>query len=65
MGLSYGVSKFVMGSVGDRSNARWFLGIGLILSSLMNFAMGWTIGINITNIRFLAIPFLLKYSYKI
>lgn len=50
MGLSYGVSKFVMGSVGDRSNARWFLGIGLILSSLMNFVMGWTVGINITNI---------------
>lgn len=36
LGLSYGVSKFVMGNVSDRSNARWFLAIGLILSGVSN-----------------------------
>ena len=36
LGLSYGVSKFIMGNVSDRSNARWFLAIGLILSGISN-----------------------------
>lgn len=36
LGLSYGVSKFVMGNVSDRSNARYFLAIGLILSGVVN-----------------------------
>lgn len=34
--LAYGVSKFVMGSVSDRSNPRYFLAAGLILSALIN-----------------------------
>lgn len=36
LGLSYGLSKFIMGNVSDRSNARWFLAIGLILSGVTN-----------------------------
>ena len=32
--LAYGISKFVMASVSDRSNARRFLPLGLILSSI-------------------------------
>lgn len=36
LGLSYGISKFVMGNVSDRSNPRFFLAIGLILSGVVN-----------------------------
>ena len=32
--ISYGISKFVMGTVSDRSNARVFLSLGLILSAI-------------------------------
>jgi MFS transporter, OPA family, glycerol-3-phosphate transporter len=38
--ISYGVSKFVMGTVSDRSNARIFLSIGLVLSALTMITMG-------------------------
>lgn len=36
MGLAYGISKFVMGTFSDRSNPRYFLAIGLILSGIIN-----------------------------
>src|SRR6476619_1063311 len=32
LSIAYGVSKFLMGSVSDRSNAKYFLPLGLILS---------------------------------
>jgi MFS transporter, OPA family, glycerol-3-phosphate transporter len=32
LSLAYGASKFLMGSVSDRSNPRWFLPLGLLLS---------------------------------
>ena len=38
--ISYGLSKFFMGSVSDRSNARWFLGIGLTLSAGVMLMLG-------------------------
>ncbi|MBA2746760.1 MAG: glycerol-3-phosphate transporter [Flavisolibacter sp.] len=38
--ISYGISKFVMGSVSDRSNARNFLSLGLMLSAATMAAMG-------------------------
>ena len=38
--IAYGLSKFVMGNVSDRSNARYFLAIGLVLSSLTMIFMG-------------------------
>src|ERR1700756_3032691 len=31
--IAYGFSKFIMGSVSDRSNARLFLTIGLLMSA--------------------------------
>src|SRR5690625_2018874 len=34
--IAYGISKFVMGTVSDRSNARYFLTEGLILSVIIN-----------------------------
>ena len=37
---AYGVSKFIMGSVSDRSNPRWFMALGLLLTSGVTFAFG-------------------------
>jgi OPA family glycerol-3-phosphate transporter-like MFS transporter len=45
LSLAYGVSKFLMGSVSDRSNARYFLPLGLLLSCAIMFAMGTVKGI--------------------
>ncbi len=38
--IAYAFSKFIMGSISDRSDARKFLVIGLILSSLLMIATG-------------------------
>ncbi|MFD1423367.1 OPA family glycerol-3-phosphate transporter-like MFS transporter [Laceyella sacchari] len=38
--IAYGISKFLMGIVSDRSNPRYFLATGLILSALINMAFG-------------------------
>ena len=38
--LAYGLSKFVMGNVSDRSNARNFLAAGLLLSAAITLFMG-------------------------
>ncbi|MCA0990712.1 glycerol-3-phosphate transporter [Pseudalkalibacillus hwajinpoensis] len=38
--IAYGISKFVMGTVSDRSNARYFLATGLILSAIINLMLG-------------------------
>lgn len=38
--LAYGISKFVMGTVSDRSNARNFLSIGLVITSLLMILAG-------------------------
>lgn len=38
--LSYGVSKFLMGAVSDRSDSRKFMATGLLLSAICNFAFG-------------------------
>ncbi len=38
--IAYGLSKFFMGNVSDRSNARLFMTTGLILSALTMIAMG-------------------------
>ncbi len=39
-GITYGVSKFVNGFLGDRANPRWFMAIGLFASALMNVFFG-------------------------
>jgi OPA family glycerol-3-phosphate transporter-like MFS transporter/OPA family sugar phosphate sensor protein UhpC-like MFS transporter len=39
-GVMYGVSKFFNGFVGDRSNARYFMALGLVLSAACNVAFG-------------------------
>jgi len=38
--IAYGLSKFIMGSVSDRSNARYFMAIGLTMSALVMIVMG-------------------------
>jgi OPA family glycerol-3-phosphate transporter-like MFS transporter len=38
--LTYGLSKFIMGAVSDRSDARKFMATGLLLTALCNFAFG-------------------------
>jgi OPA family glycerol-3-phosphate transporter-like MFS transporter len=40
LSLTYGLSKFLMGSVSDRSNPKYFITLGLVLSSLCVFLMG-------------------------
>ncbi len=39
--IAYGLSKFLMGSVSDRSNARLFLPLGLAMSAVVSLTMGF------------------------
>lgn len=38
--ITYGIGKFVMGSVSDRCNPRRFMAVGLLLTACCNFAFG-------------------------
>ena len=38
--ITYGIGKFLMGSVSDRSNPRYFMPLGLFLTAICNFAFG-------------------------
>ena len=40
LSVTYGLSKFLMGSVSDRSNPKYFLPLGLLLSSALMAAFG-------------------------
>jgi OPA family glycerol-3-phosphate transporter-like MFS transporter len=40
LSIAYGLSKFLMGSVSDRSNPKYFLPLGLLLSAGIIFATG-------------------------
>jgi MFS transporter, OPA family, glycerol-3-phosphate transporter len=40
LAIAYGLSKFLMGAVSDRSNPRYFLPLGLLLSSALMAAFG-------------------------
>jgi OPA family glycerol-3-phosphate transporter-like MFS transporter len=41
LSVAYGLSKFVMGNVSDRSNPRYFMATGLILSGVINLLFGF------------------------
>ena len=41
LSIAYGFSKFLMGSVSDKSNPRWFLPLGLLLSCAVLFVFGF------------------------
>lgn len=40
LSIAYGVSKFLMGSVSDRSNPKYFLSLGLLLSCVIMLTSG-------------------------
>src|SRR5580700_10601111 len=40
LSIAYGLSKFLMGSVSDRSNPKYFLPLGLLLSAVLMGALG-------------------------
>ena len=40
--LSYGLSKFLSGIVADRSNARYFMSLGLIITGVCNICFGFS-----------------------
>ncbi|CAM4164128.1 MFS transporter family glucose-6-phosphate receptor UhpC [Serratia silvae] len=39
--LAYGSSKFVSGIVSDRSQARWFMGVGLFITGVLNIVFAF------------------------
>ena len=41
LSIAYGISKFLMGNISDRSNPRYFLATGLLLSAALNVLMGY------------------------
>jgi len=40
LSIAYGLSKFLMGSVSDRNNPRWFMPLGLLLSAAITATFG-------------------------
>ena len=40
LAISYGISKFIMGNVSDRSNVKYFMPLGLMLSAIVMIVMG-------------------------
>ncbi len=40
--ITYGVSKFLSGILGDKSNPRYFMSIGLILTGIFNLLFGFS-----------------------
>ena len=40
--ITYGLSKFFSGIVSDRSNARYFMGFGLIATGVVNILFGFS-----------------------
>lgn len=40
-GITYGVGKFFMGALSDKSNPRVFMSVGLLITTLLNFTFGW------------------------
>ena len=41
LSIAYGASKFLMGSVSDKSNPRWFMPLGLLLSCAVLLVFGF------------------------
>ncbi|OOR98428.1 glycerol-3-phosphate transporter [Haemophilus paracuniculus] len=45
LSLAYGISKFVMGNVSDRSNPKYFITIGLVGSAIVSLIFGLVPGV--------------------
>lgn len=48
LGVAYGLSKFIMGNFSDRSNPRYFLATGLILTGVINWLIPSFLGLGFT-----------------
>lgn len=55
--ISYGLSKFFMATVSDRSNARYFLPLGLALSAVCNFIVAFVPAVSASLALFAIIMF--------
>lgn len=42
LAISYGISKFIMGSLADKCNPKYYIATGLICSAILNFFFGTT-----------------------
>ena len=56
--VTYGLSKFLMGSVSDRSNPKYFLPLGLLLSAAIMAAFGLVNALSATLFAIIAIQIL-------
>lgn len=45
--ITYGIGKLLMGALSDRSNPRYFMATGLIMSALCNFVFGFFPGYHV------------------
>ena len=43
--VAYGISKFIMGNISDRSNPRYFIAVGLAISVIVNLIFGLAPGV--------------------
>ncbi|KEI04902.1 MFS transporter [Clostridium botulinum] len=41
LAIAYGLSKFILGGLSDKSNVKYFIGIGLLASSIVSILMGF------------------------
>ncbi len=55
---AYGISKFIMGNLSDRSNARYFIATGLIFSVIINLIIGYVPGVAMSISMMFAMLFL-------
>lgn len=56
--ISYGFSKFFSATISDRSNARYFLPIGLALSAVANMVVAFVPGVSATVATFATVMFI-------
>jgi OPA family glycerol-3-phosphate transporter-like MFS transporter len=56
--VAYGLSKFFMATISDRSNARYFLPIGLALSALCNLVVAFVPAVTATVAAFATVMFI-------
>ena len=56
--IAYGFSKFFSATISDRSNARYFLPIGLALSAVANLAVAFIPAVSATVVMFATVMFI-------
>ena len=60
--IAYGFSKFIMGNVSDRSNPRYFLSLGLLLTAVITVIFGLFPWNSIETTTAVALMFILMFS---